>query len=152
MTPADLRQRLALAGMSQGELARRIGISPRHARRLAAEEGEGVPDHLVPAVLAALAGAPHDAWVFGDGDTTGSEYAVHLLHPRLVARLVAEDDETDAASADVLGGITISLGDGLLLCEIRWIDSPPDDAGLQAVIRSCVAALERVQARDERGG
>ena len=151
MTPADLRQRLALAGMSQGELARRIGISARHVRRLVAEDSDGVPDHLVPAVLQALAGAPDDSWIFGDGDATGGEYAVHLHQPRFVARLVVEDDADDASTADLLSGLTLSLGDGLVLCQIRWIDPPAhDDDGLQAIIRSCLAALERVQARDER--
>lgn len=141
MTPADLRARLAGAGLSQRDLARAMGVADRTVRRWVAPTGADVPDHLVPDVLAALATAPADTWIFGDGDRTGGEYAVHLHRPRLIARLVDHDDPVDAASADTIGGLTISLGGGLVLCEIRWIDPPPDDAGCQALATSCRDAL-----------
>ncbi|MCX8003341.1 MAG: helix-turn-helix domain-containing protein [Burkholderiaceae bacterium] len=146
MTPTELRAALAALGWSQGRLAAECGVNPRTARKWALGEAP-VPADVAALVRAAQAGGP-DAWVFGDGDATGGEYAVHLRRPRLVARLVNEDDPDDAATADTLAGLVLALGEGLVLCEIRWIDPPPGEAGLQALIASCAAAIRRTAHRD----
>lgn len=65
-----------------------------------------------------------------------------------MARLVDGSDEADAATADTISGLVLALADDTVLCEVRWIDPPPDDAGLQALIASCRAALARVEARE----
>lgn len=53
MTPADLRTRLDAAGISQLELARRIGVDGRTVRYWLA--GRAIPDGLVSEIEAALA-------------------------------------------------------------------------------------------------
>jgi len=147
VTPTDLRAALAALGWTQGRLAVEAGVAARTARRWALGEA-AIPGDVVALLAAAQAGGG-DAWVFGAGNATGREYAVHLRRPRLVARLVDEADPDDAASADTLTGLVLALGDDTVLCEVRWIDPPPDNAGMQALIASCLAALERVAARDE---
>jgi transcriptional regulator with XRE-family HTH domain len=53
VTPADLRTRLASAGVSQLELARRIGVDGRTVRYWLA--GRAIPEGAVPEIEAALA-------------------------------------------------------------------------------------------------
>jgi transcriptional regulator with XRE-family HTH domain len=53
MTPDQLRTRLASAGVSQLELARRIGVDGRTVRYWLA--GRAIPETVVPEIEAALA-------------------------------------------------------------------------------------------------
>lgn len=52
MTPDQLRQSLASAGISQLELARRIGVDGRTVRYWLA--GRGIPENAVPEIMEAL--------------------------------------------------------------------------------------------------
>lgn len=53
MTPADLRQSIASANVSQMELARRIGVDGRTVRYWLA--GKAIPESAVPEIEEALA-------------------------------------------------------------------------------------------------
>lgn len=128
MTPTELRAALAALGWTQGELARRYGVNPRTIRGYLVD-GDAIPPALARFIaLAQAGGGPR--FVFGDAVGGPGEYLVHLRRPRFVARVVEEggDDEEDAG-ADTLAGLTLALGDGILLCEVDWIDDPRGDLG-----------------------
>jgi hypothetical protein len=155
------REELAAIGLAaygrqwQSALARAIGISARHMRRLASGEkpiSEGIAADIRRVLGAEEAGDPawpRDEWIVGDGPPRGGgqrrEYVVHARHPRFIARVVAIDDDGLVADgegeADVTRGVSYS-GDGYVLAEIVWIDPPPPAAELRALLEAACDAVD----------
>lgn len=77
---------------------------------------------------------------------SGAITLVHLAAPRFVAKVIEIDDAgaqtDDGPRADLVAGFTIDLIDGLLLCQIAWIDPPAMDAA--ALHRIQMGALEAI--------
>lgn len=142
MTPDALAAALRELCPGPGWLARAsalLGVDVRGLRQMLAG------DRPVPPGLAALVGTlltSGDRWVLGHGDRSGGAWLVHLREPRFAGRLVDEDDPESARGADTLSGLTLSIGDSLVLCEIVWIDPPPRD--LQPLLAEAAAAVERL--------
>ncbi len=139
MTIDELRAiGLAAYGVNwQSPLARAIGISPRHMRRLIAGESpitEGIAADIRRALGATAVDPdwPRDKWIIGDApaeaDTKARrEYLVHTRRPRFVARVVMVDDDGEPEPADVITGVVYASED-YVLSEIVWIDPPPPAA------------------------
>jgi len=71
-----------------------------------------------------------ERWIIGDSVDGEREFLVHLEQPRFVGRLVETDEEGfPTEEADTLTGITLSIRENLVLCEIRWFDAPPAEGG-----------------------
>lgn len=158
MTVDELRAiGLAAFGVEwQSPLARAIGISPRHMRRLAAGTvpiGDGIAADI-RRVLGAEDRAdpdwPRDAWIVGDAPVEGDtgarrEYVVHLKHPRFIARVVAVDDdglpERREQPADIVTGITYASGD-YVIAEIVWIDPPPGPGKIHRMLEAAADAID----------
>ena len=129
MTPAELRSIIRTAGLSNSAFARRIGISPRHMRKLLAGDVRITPG--VAADILRVAGGewPRDEWIVGSGQSPERrEYIIHTAAPRFIARLVMVDEDMGEPhqAADLTSGITFDAGD-IVLCEMRWLDPPPVD-------------------------
>lgn len=145
MTPDALAAALRELAPGEGWLARAaalLGVGTRGLRAMLAGQ-RPVPPGLAAQIAALLGGG--DRWVLGEGDATGGTWLVHLRTPRFAARLVDEADEADAASADTLSGLTVSIGGDLVLCQMVWIDPPPAD--LQPLIDDAAAAVARLRRR-----
>ncbi len=153
MTAAELKAVQLASGLSQQEFARRLGLNPRTFRRQLS--GEIDVTRRTEAAILSLFGAredalspgafPRDEWILGDG-ASGREYLVHARAPRFIARVVETDDDGAAAAteapADVLSGVVYS-GDGFVLAEIVWIDTPPSSpAALAALMDAAADAVE----------
>lgn len=152
MTPDELRAiGAALYGAEwQSPLARALGVNPRTIRKLVS--GEMRVSATLEAAIRALTGAtdpdaldvmrPRDAWIVGEGperaDGARIEYLVHARRPRFIARVAADDGDTDA---DRGTGVTYS-GDGYVLCEIAWIDAPPGPAELHRLMEAACDAID----------
>ena len=157
MTPTELRALILASGLSQQEVARRIGVNPRTMRRMLA--GEQEITRRTEAAFSALFGAapnavargfPRDEWILGDGPLTAEgprrEYLVHARPPRFIARVAATDEDGASAPAeapaDLLSGVVYS-GDGFALCEIVWIDPAPSyPSALAALMDAAADAVE----------
>jgi len=156
------REELAAIGLAsygphwQSPLARAIGTSPRHMRRLVSGESP-ITDGIAADIRKVLGAAdiadpdwPRDAWIVGDGAEQGREYVVHVKRPRFVARAIAVGDdglpEPGEQPADILTGIVYS-GDGYMIAEIVWIDPPP--AGPGAMYRLLEQAADAIDASAE---
>lgn len=156
MTPSDLRA-LGAARYGadwQSPLARAIGISPRHMRRLAAGSTPVTPG-IERDILRVLGGTdladpdwPRDAWIVGDGrDDLGNirEYVVHARRPRFVARVVALDDTEQPTPseepADITTGIVYTSGD-YVLAELVWLDPPPPLADIHRLLEAACDAVD----------
>lgn len=138
MTAEDLRALILAAGLTTGEMARRLGMNPRHLRRMASGEQPISPS--LAAEIHALFGAgeepspyyPRDRWIVGEGPPPERrEYVIHTAVPRFIARVVAVDEftgqpEPDEEPADLTSGIVYGCGEARL-CEIQWIDPAPSD-------------------------
>lgn len=157
------RDELAAIGLAsygvnwQSPLARAIGISPRHMRRLAS--GESPITEGIAADIRKVLGAadiadpdwPRDAWIVGDapieaGTGARREYVMHTKRPRFVARVVAVDDdglpEPGEEPADILTGVTYA-SESYVLCEVVWIDSPPAGPGaIHALLEQACDAID----------
>lgn len=160
MTPQELAAiGLASYGVNwQSPLARAIGISPRHMRRLASGESP-ITDGIEADIRKVLGVAeiadpdwPRDEWIVGDapieqGTGARREYIIHSKRPRFIARVVAVDDdglpEPGEEPADILTGIVYS-GAGYLISEIVWLDPPP--AGPGAIHRLLEEAADAIDA------
>lgn len=160
MTPAELRA-LCLAAFGhegQSAMARAIGMTPRHFRRLIAgtqpigAEIEARIRKVLGAGEAAAPEWPRDEWILGDGAEHAPgerrEYIVHARHPRFIARVVAIDELTESpepheGAVDNLTGIVYAAGD-CEICEIVWIDPPPGPVALTALMEAAADALEKM--------
>jgi hypothetical protein len=146
VTPDALADALRELCPGPGWLARAahlLGVGTRGLRQMLAGQ-RPIPPGLA-AQVAALLGSG-DRWILGRGDRTGGAWLVHLRQPRFAARLVDEADAADAASADTLSGLSVSLGVGdLVLCQVVWTDPPPAD--LQPLIADAAAAVRRLRGR-----
>lgn len=141
MTPDDLADALREICPGEGWLPRAsvlLGVEVRGLRQMLAG-ARPVPAGLAAQIAALLTGG--DRWVLGDGDRTGGAWLIHLRAPRFAARLVDEDDPDTLRGADTLSGLTLSLGGGLVLCQIVWIDPPPAD--LQPLLAEAARAVAR---------
>lgn len=155
MTPTELRATILASGLSNSELARRIGVTPRTMRRMLAGE-QPILDRTVIALRALFGGGeapstdwPRDEWIVGEGPPPDRrEYVIHTAAPRFIARVVAIDEltdrpEPDEEPADVTSGVVYAAGDETLLCEIVWIDpAPADPSALARLIDRAADQLE----------
>ncbi|MDE0174217.1 MAG: hypothetical protein OYH76_01670 [Defluviicoccus sp.] len=133
----------------QAELARFLDVNPRSVRRWASGDVT-VPDSIAEELKQQLninlprpEIVPRDEWIFQIAEGRRS-YIVHTLTPRFIARLV-ECDQDDVplpseGKVDILSGVTFQA-DGLLLCEISWIDPPSPDNELPDLLRQAIDAL-----------
>lgn len=138
MTPNEFRATaIALLRTAVGwqtKIARRLGVEPRTVRRWL--HAGRIPD-WAEKKLADLIGMsdrtpwPRDEWLIGEAtgeDGRRRDYIAHLQPPRFVARIVQTDargrPEPAEEPADVVSGTVYDCGDGLLICEIAWIDEP----------------------------
>lgn len=148
MTPDELRHigRTLYGDRWQTALSRAVGISDRHMRRMVAGTAPIAPG--LAREIRSLSEWPRDEWIVSVVPG-GREYVSHLLRPRFVARVVAVDSDglprPEEEPADVLTGITYS-GRDYVLCEIVWIDNPPNTDALLKLFEEAEAALEQ---RDE---
>lgn len=154
------RQELAAIGLAtfgmnwQSPLARALGMSPRHIRRLAS--GDSPITESIAADIGKMLGAsaiadpdwPRDVWIVGDAaDEFGArrEYIVHTKRPRFVARIVACTDdglpEPAEEPADILTGTVYASGD-YVVCEIVWHDAPPTPDKIHALLEEACHAID----------
>lgn len=152
MTAAELRALIAAGGLSHSEAARRIGINPRHMRKLLAGEvaiSAGVEADILQLFGAAPDGDafPRDEWILGEGPPPARrEYIMHTTPPRFIARVVGLDVRTDAPERREepvsQAGVAYQADDSLI-CEIRWLDAPPaDDDALRQLLDQAADQLE----------
>lgn len=142
----------------QTKAAAALAVNDRTFRRWLKDEA--IPEWAGPALLKALGqnlptadGWPRDEWIVGDGlpHETGArrEYIIHTQPPRFIARVVAMDELTDApepdeGAVDTLTGAVFQVGDSLI-CEIVWLDPPPNPKRLQDLMNAAADALEHVE-------
>lgn len=137
-------------------MARALGVSPRHMRRLAA--GDAPITAGIEADIRKMLGGtdipdpdwPRDKWIIGDAppeeDTQARrEYIMHTKHPRFIARIVQVDDEgrpeKSEEPTDILAGHRYASED-YVLCEIVWIDPPPSPEKLLALMEEACDAID----------
>lgn len=145
MTPDSLAAALRELCPGEGWLARAaalLGVGTRGLRQMLAGD-RPIPPGLAAQLATLLTGG--DRWILGDGDRSGGAWLIHLRAPRFAARLVDEDDPETLRGADALSGLTLSLGDSLLLCQIVWLDAPPAD--LQPLLADAAEAVGRLLGR-----
>lgn len=153
MTNAELRALgLAVWGAEwQSPLARAMGVNKRTVARWAA--GDTVVPESVSVEIRRVLGVgdavqpdwPRDEWIVGDGAGGKREYIIHTVRPRFVARVVNVDEEglpvAGEMPADTLTGVCYSAADSLI-CEIVWIDPPPTERALLALMDAAADALD----------
>lgn len=143
MTPDELAAiGRTLTGGAHGWLSRfsaALRVSDRHLRRLLHGTAP-ITDGIAADARALLDADRADRWILGSGDRSEGDYLIHLRPPRFIARLVDEDHPGDA---DTLSGITLSLGEHGLLCEITWLDEP--GANLEALAADAATAVRRFE-------
>lgn len=154
MTPTELRALILASGLTNSEFARRLGINPRHMRRMLAGE-QPINSRMEAAINALFGGTdelnpylPRDRWIVGEGPPPDRrEYIIHTAAPRFIARVVAINETTGEPElseepADIEGGIVYEAGDSLL-CEIQWIDpSPANPVTLSRLMDAAADQLE----------
>jgi len=124
-----IQNSIALIGTSigwQSEIARRLGISDRHVRRVVSGQSP-VTDGLAKDLLNLLGeGAPqiiHAKWILGDG-SDAREYLIHTHHPRFQCLVVSENQTNYDLSNDA--GVQYG-SDGYTLAGFLWLDRMPDN-------------------------
>lgn len=147
---------VALLGSAYGwqsAIARELGVDSRTVRRWVKD---GCPDKI-KAELLRMAGVeddtglayPRDEWIVGDGPETASqtrrEYIIHARPPRFIARVVNIDEltgdpEPDEGDVDITGIVYKAAPDSIL-CEFQWIDRPPKDMTLTALLDAASNSL-----------
>ena len=165
MTATELRA-LGLAAWGDdwlSPLARAMGVNKRTVGRWASG-ATVIPDAVSEKIRKVLGVGdtvnpdwPRDEWIaqhygYDDGVRT---YVVHTRRPRFIARVVecTEDGMPIPAHlpADVLTGVIYKipnehddlLDDGYaILCEIVWIDAPPGERDILALMEAAADALE----------
>jgi hypothetical protein len=145
VTPDALAAALRELCPGRGWLARAsalVNVEVRGLRQMLAGD-RPVPPGLAAHLRTLLTSG--DRWVLGHGDRSGGAWLVHLREPRFAGRLVDEDDPETARGADTLAGLTLSIGDSLVLCELVWIDPPPAD--LQRLLAETAEAVARLLGR-----
>lgn len=87
---------------------------------------------------------PRDEWLVQreEGRRT---YVVHTRAPRFIARAVVCGEDgapvAEEGAADVLTGIVYASGD-LVLCEVAWIDAPPQLERIRQLMDQAADVLE----------
>ena len=127
---------MALFGYGwQSSVARALNVSSRTVRRWSS--GETPVPTTAWEELQRLAGGDErgkpewsrDEWLIADGEDQ-RQYIIHAIAPRFIARLVETEPDSDTpaageSDADTLSGITYAADSELLMCEIVWLDAPP---------------------------
>lgn len=153
MTNTELRALgLAVWGAEwQSPLARAMGVNKRTVARWAS--GDTVIPESVSLEIRRILGVgdtvnaewPRDEWITGNAAGGQREYIIHTARPRFIARVVNVNDEglpvAGEVPADTLTGVCYSAGDSVI-CEIVWIDPPPAEAKLLALMDAAADALE----------
>ncbi len=156
MTPDELRA-LGMARYGhdwQAPLARAIGVSPRHMRRLAAGQS-AISEGVEADIKRALGGSaivdpdwPRDTYIVGDArDDLGAvrEYVVRCRPPRFTARVVSLDNagepEGGEQPVDVITGI-VYASEGYVLAEIAWADAMPGIADIHRMLEEACDAID----------
>jgi hypothetical protein len=138
----------------QSPLARALGVNARSIR-FWASGSRPIPEEIAAKIRNLMGVAdpldldqrhPFDDWILGDG-ASDREYLIHTRRPRFIARIAADDMESDDA-ADRSSGVTFHGGgdSGYTLCEIVWIDAPP---GAGEMVRLMESACDAVDASVE---
>jgi len=109
-----------------------------------------VPEAVVRTLRRAVNGAgTRDEWIVGAGHRGAREYLVHTRAPRFIARLVALDGAAPQAvdaGADIDSGVVRRCKGGAeMLCEFGWLDPPPRDRELRALLDRAEGALDDYQ-------
>lgn len=160
MTNSELRA-LGLAAWGfewQSPLSRALGVNKRTVARWAAGETT-IPEAVSDEIRRVLGVGdkvnpewPRDEWIVGVGaeplaGSASREYIIHTVRPRFVARVVNVDEEglpvAGEMPADTLTGVCYSAADSLI-CEIVWIDPPPTERALKALLDAAADALEEL--------
>ena len=159
-TGADLRAVAAeLYGSPQGAipaLAERLGLD----RRLVGRWASGTTP--IPASAAARiqnitgvsapleTGWRRDEWLVADGpaqaDGSRRVYVIHTWPPRFRCRVVAVEPGTGLPEpgeepADIVNGLVHEAGPDTVLAEFDWIDRPPAEEALVALLYAAADAL-----------
>ena len=144
MTPSAFRAACAALYQGRGDwqaaLAHHLSVDKRSVRRWCSETGDGPPDWVIDKLgIVRDPAVPRDEWILAlRSSEDGRDYVIHTRAPRFVGRLVDVDGdglpEPDELPADVTGGITMDVGEGIVLCEIAWGDPPPTDADIVALL------------------
>lgn len=124
-----IQNSVALIGTSlgwQSEIARRLGVSDRHIRRIVAGQAN-VADGLAKDLLDLLGErAPqvvHAEWIIGAG-SDGREYLIHTHHPRFQCLVIDQDNHNYDLEND--NGVQFTSGD-YVLAGFLWLDRMPEN-------------------------
>lgn len=125
MTPNELRKARLLTGLSGAAFADLIGVEGRTAQSKAnyvsqMEKGNRpIPDGVALRLAnEGLYAQPYpDLFAIGDSPDGEGEYLVRLAAPRFTARIGSDDLFP--------GGLSYAMGNGEILYDVLWLDTPP---------------------------
>jgi len=140
MTPEQLENvgRRLFGHRWQTPMAGALSVAVRTVQRWAAGQVD-IPKGVAAAVTR-LDG--HDSWVVGTGAETGREFAVRTKYPRFIGRLAMDAEDFD------VNGLTYECRSDVTLCEIIWIDTPPNETDMIRLFSELDAALESIALDD----
>lgn len=124
MTPKELRKARLLTGLSGSAFADLIGIDGKteQSKNYVSQMEKGsrpIPDGVAMRLAnEGLYAAPYpDLFAIGDSPDGEGEYLIRLAAPRFTARIGSDDLFP--------GGLCYSVGNGEILYDVLWLDTPP---------------------------